>query len=228
MEWVTSIDWLGVGLALALGLMLSISAGLRVFLPLLILSGVGLFAPSLLPLPENLQWLASYLAFTTLLVATILEIAAFYIPAVASFLSWAATPLSFVAGALAMAVPLGAEGVDPIVQWTIAIAVGGGAATATNVATAGVRTFFATMTAGLSDVVTTTIESILALVTSLLWVVLLAIGGIAALLLTTLFLILFIFIMFRFYKKYRMRKRLRQTGCASTNASVIPNKPSMV
>lgn len=138
--------------ATIVGLLLSVAAGVRVMLPLL---AVNLLAHyQIIRLPENMAWLGSEMTLLVLLVAAVCETLVHFVPAAGTGLKAAATPLAFVAGTLLMAVPLGDT--NPLYQWTIAAAVGGGVATLTHLGVTGARVMTApanAATAGLFGVV---------------------------------------------------------------------------
>ena len=87
------------------GLILSVSAGVRATAPLLALSIVG--ALKLVTLPEDMQWLDSDVSLIALTAASISETLAYFIPVVGTFIKGIATPLAFAAGTLLMAAPAG-------------------------------------------------------------------------------------------------------------------------
>lgn len=121
--------------AVIIGLLLSVSAGFRIMLPLL---GVNLLAYfHQITLPENLAWLSTGPTLIVLSVATVVETIVHFIPAAGTYLKGMATPLAFVAGTLLMAVPLGDH--NPIYQWTLAAVVGGGVATLTHLGVTSAR-----------------------------------------------------------------------------------------
>src|SRR5262245_48542127 len=111
-------------LAIALGLALSAACGFRVFLPLL---GLGLAqATGHLTLASKFAWLGSTPALIILGVATVVEIAAYYIPWLDHLLDTIASPAAVVAGIVATAAVL--TDVDPVWRWTLAVIAGGGLA----------------------------------------------------------------------------------------------------
>jgi Domain of unknown function (DUF4126) len=121
--------------AVLVGILLALSAGVRVTLPLL---AVSLLAHEHeVTLPQNLAWLGSDSSLTLLGIAFVVETVVHFVPAVGTHLKALATPLSFVAGTLLMAVPLGDH--NPMYQWTMAAVAGGGAATLTNLGVTGAR-----------------------------------------------------------------------------------------
>jgi hypothetical protein len=117
------------------GLLLALSAGVRVTLPLL---AVNLLAYNReIMLPDNLTWLGTQPTLILLSVAFVTETIVHYIPAIGTYLKALATPLAFVAGTLLMAVPLGDH--NPLYQWTLAAVMGGGTATLAHLGVTGVR-----------------------------------------------------------------------------------------
>ncbi len=121
--------------AVIIGLLFSLSAGVRMTLPLL---AVNLLASyHVITLPQDMDWLGSQPTLILLCVATVAETVIHFIPAAGTTLKAAATPLAFVAGTLLMAVPLG--GHNPIYQWTLAAFIGGSAATLMHLSVTGAR-----------------------------------------------------------------------------------------
>jgi hypothetical protein len=125
--------------AVIVGLLLSLSAGVRITLPLL---AVNLLAfRHVINLPDNLTWLGTEPTLIILSVACAAETLVHFIPAAGTWIKAMATPLAFVAGTLLMAVPLGDH--NPLYQWTLAAGLGGGAATLTHLGVTGARTLTA-------------------------------------------------------------------------------------
>lgn len=121
--------------AVIVGLLLSLSAGVRVTLPLLALSLLAYYHQILLP--ADMAWLSSDATLIIFSVAFVAETVIHFIPAAGTALKAVATPLAFVAGTLLMAVPLGDH--NPIYQWTLAAVAGGGAATLMHLGITGAR-----------------------------------------------------------------------------------------
>jgi hypothetical protein len=121
--------------AVIVGLLLSLSAGVRITLPLL---AVNLLAFNHeITLPDNMSWLGTEPTLIILSVACAAETLVHFVPAAGTWIKAAATPLAFVAGTLLMAVPLGDK--NPLYQWTLAAVVGGGAATLTHLGVTAAR-----------------------------------------------------------------------------------------
>ncbi len=121
--------------AVMVGLLLSLSAGVRMTLPLLAVNLLAFY--QVITLPDNMAWLGSQPTLIILCVAAVAETVIHFIPAAGTWLKAMATPLAFVAGTLLMAVPLGDS--NPLVQWTLAAVIGGGAATLTHLGVTGAR-----------------------------------------------------------------------------------------
>jgi hypothetical protein len=121
--------------ALIVGLLLSLSAGVRITVPLL---AVNLLAfRHIIALPKDLAWLGDEPTLIILSVACAVEMIVHFIPAVGTWIKAASTPLAFVAGTLLMAVPLGDK--NPLQQWALAGSLGGGAALLTHLGVTGAR-----------------------------------------------------------------------------------------
>ena len=119
-------------LSIALGVGLAAATGFRIFLPMLIVSVAA--NTGHLSLDERFAWLASSSALITLSVAALLEILAYYLPAVDNLLDTLATPASLVAGTIISAAVM--TDVPPMVKWTAAVIAGGGVAGITQAGTA--------------------------------------------------------------------------------------------
>lgn len=152
-------------IGLCIGIGLSAACGFRVFVPLLIMSiasMTGLFEPS-----KGLEWLAMPAVCIALGIATICEIAAYYIPWVDNVLDSIATPAAVVAGTLStMAVSSGE--MSQFASWAVAIIVGGGTAGAVQMGTVAVRAVSTATTGGIANPVVSTGEWIGAAVLSIL------------------------------------------------------------
>ena len=155
---------LDLAVSIALGIGLAAATGLRVFLPLLIVSGASY--AGYLPVGENFEWLATPGAMTLLGVAAIVEILAYYIPGVDNLLDTIATPAAFVAGTVVAAAVI--TDLPPMVKWATAVIAGGGIAGATQGMTALLRAKSTMFTGMLGNPVIATAESGGSLIVSLL------------------------------------------------------------
>jgi hypothetical protein len=143
-----------IALSIALGIGLAAAVGFRVFLPLLVAS-VAAYTGHL-QLSDSFAWLGSLSAMTMLAVAAIVEVLAYYIPAVDNLLDTITTPVALIAGTLVSAAVM--VDLPPIVKWTTAIIAGGGAAGLTQGVTALLRAKSTALTGGLGNPVIATAE----------------------------------------------------------------------
>ncbi|MDB6024715.1 MAG: putative rane protein [Verrucomicrobiales bacterium] len=141
-------------LALIIGIGLSAACGFRVFVPLLITS-IAAHA-GYLQLAKSFQWIGSDVALITFSIATILEIAGYYIPWFDHFLDTMATPAAVIAGTLLTAAMI--SGMSPFLKWTLAVIAGGGTAGLVQGATVLTRGASTATTGGLANPIFATIE----------------------------------------------------------------------
>ncbi len=141
--------------SLILGISLSAACGLRVFLPFLIVSiGADL---GYLTLPVDLHWLGTNQSLIMLLIASIVEILGYYIPWIDNLLDPIALPLATAAGTLVTAATLPAE-TNSLVQWTLALIVGGGSASLIKGTTSLSRLGSTALSGGLTNFLLSTVE----------------------------------------------------------------------
>ncbi len=165
-------------LSLCLGIGLSAACGFRIFVPFFI---VSLAAHSgQLALSEDLLWLGSPTAIALLASATLLEIAAYYIPWLDNALDALAEPAAIVAGTLMTAIAT--EGTwgeaSPALAWTTAAIAGGGTAGIVEGVTALARLGSTVTTGGLANPLLATVEAGSAVTLSLLALLVPAIAAI--------------------------------------------------
>ncbi len=139
--------------SLALGMALAAAAGLRIFVPLLVVSIAAYFGK--IHVAESFAWLGTIPAVATLAAAATIEIAAYYIPGLDNLLDTIAAPVAVGAGMLMVAVPL--WDMPPLIKWTAVIA-GGGAAGLTHGVTSLLRAKSTLLTGGLGNPVVATSE----------------------------------------------------------------------
>ena len=152
-------------LGLCIGIGLSAACGFRVFVPLLVMSLasiLGWFEPM-----QGFEWLTMPSVCIALAIATVCEIAAYYIPWVDNALDTIATPAAMVAGTLTtMAVSSGE--MSQFASWAAAIIIGGGTAGAVQMSTVAVRGVSTATTGGIANPVVSTGEWIGAFAVSIL------------------------------------------------------------
>ena len=161
-------------LSVCLGIGLSAACGFRVFVPLLVMSIASLSGH--LSLSHGFGWIGTYPALVVFATASVLEIAAYYIPLVDNLMDSIAGPAAVVAGILAAASSM--IHMDPLLKWTLAIIAGGGTAAIFHGSTALVRGASTALTGGLGNPAVATAElgiaaglSILAIVLPLLSII---------------------------------------------------------
>jgi Domain of unknown function (DUF4126) len=140
--------------SLALGVALAAAVGLRIFVPLLVVSIAAFFGK--IHIAPSFAWLGTMPAMAMLGVAAVVEIAAYYIPGVDNLLDAIATPVALGAGTMMVAAPL--WDMPPLVKWTVAVIAGGGAAGLTHGVTSLLRAKSTLATGGLGNPVVATTE----------------------------------------------------------------------
>lgn len=183
--------------AICAGIALAAACGFRVFLPLLFVSiatRVGWSHPS-----DHFAWLGSNSALVVLGVATVVEIAAYYIPWLDHALDIAMSPTAVGAGALAAAALLPID--DPAIKWALAIIAGGGTAGFVQAGTVATRAVSGATTAGLGNPVVSTIELIGSIILSILAIVVPVLGA--------LFVLVVFFFIARRIARWRRARSMR-------------------
>jgi len=178
-------------ISIFLGIGLAASVGFRVFLPLFALSLAAYF--DFWELNESWQWIGSLAAVITLGVATLVEIATYYIPFVDNLLDSIAIPLATVAGTAVMVSTV--ADLSPVVTWALAIMAGGGTAATIKTASGATRLTSSVSTAGLGNPLVTTIETGSSIVMTLMSLFLPFVGFVLAIVVLIVFYIL--------YKKFK-------------------------
>jgi len=141
-------------LGLVIGIGLSAACGFRVFVPLL---GMSLAALSgYITLSPGFEWLGTREALIAFGTATVIEIAAYYIPWLDNTLDVLMTPLAVVAGTILTASLLG--DISPFLKWALAIIAGGGVSAIVQGGTVALRAASSGATAGLANILVSTIE----------------------------------------------------------------------
>ena len=149
------------------GVALAAACGFRVFVPLLVLSIAATLGA--IPLADDFAWLATMPALIALATATIMEIAAYYVPWLDHALDVVATPAAILAGVITTAAVV--ADLSPVLRWSLAIVGGGGVAGAVQGGTVLLRLKSGVMTAGVGNPIVSTGETASSTVTSVLAVV---------------------------------------------------------
>lgn len=185
-------------LAVFIGIGLSISAGFRVFTPMLLASIAAKFG--WLPLAAGFEWLGSTPALIALALATLLEVISYYVPAFDNFMRGLSAPLAAIAGTLMTVSVIGVED-SAFLSWGLAFVTGGGAATLTSLTNTAVRGTSTVTTAGLANPLVSIIEDISAVV--------LPIVSIIFPLVVIVMLIIVIIIFVKFFNKIKNTRQHR-------------------
>jgi len=146
--------WLGAILSVCVGAGLAAAAGLRVFVPLLMLGAAARWG--WIGLAGDFQWLASDWTLAALAAAAILEIAAYHVPFVDHLLDVVAAPAAIVAGMVLTAAVV--TDLPPAIRWAAAIIAGGGTAGVVQSLTSLLRVQSTATTGGIGNPVLATIE----------------------------------------------------------------------
>jgi hypothetical protein len=141
-------------MSILIGVGLSAACGFRVFVPLLIMSAAS--SAGMLELNPSFEWIGSDAALAAFGVATLLEVAAYYVPVADHLLDIIATPTAVVAGIVATASVV--TGMSPLLGWSTAIIAGGGVAAAVQGGTVLTRGASGLATAGLANPLVSTGE----------------------------------------------------------------------
>ena len=189
METMLSI-FLGVGLAAA--------CGFRIFIPLLVMSIASLSGS--LTLSPEFGWIGTYPALAAFSIATIFEIAAYYIPWLDNLLDAIAIPAATVAGTIVMASAV--TEMSPLLKWALAVIVGGGVAGTVQGFTSITRIASTVSTGGLGNPVVSTAEAGSSILMSILAIALPIVSVIAV-------VVLLIFSFWKIYSWITRRKRLQ-------------------
>ena len=164
-----AVNWLEIVPSLALGIGLAACAGLRAWLPLLLLGGLARWG--VVDLSPSFEFVASTRALILFGVATVVEIAGDKIPAVDHTLDALSTVLRPAAGSLLAASVLWQVS-DPLTAMALGVAVGAPSALVPHAAKSTLRVVSTSFTGGLANPVLSLIEDAIAFVLFVLTVVL--------------------------------------------------------
>ena len=151
----TSPEVLQALIALAAGIALSASCGFRVFVPPLVVSVASM--AGFVTLSPDLSWLGTWQAALLFGTAALLEVGAYYIPALDNLLDNISVTAATIAGTLLTAALLGID-IPPALRWVLAAIAGGGTAMAVGTGTAAARGASTATTAGIANPVLSTGE----------------------------------------------------------------------
>ena len=130
-----------------------------------------------LSLSGDFAWIGESPAMIAFAVATVLEIAAYYVPWLDNLLDTVASPAAVVAGIVVTASVI--TGMDPTLKWILAAIAGGGVAGLVQTLTVGARQASTLATAGLGNPLISTAEIVGSLALSAAAVALPLLAGVA-------------------------------------------------
>lgn len=142
-------------LSVCMGIGLSAACGFRVFVPPLLLSIAGMTGH--LHFSHGFAWIATWPALIAFASATVLEIAAYYIPWLDNLLDSIATPAAVTAGILVTSSLI--TGMDPYMKWILAVIAGGGVAGLVQGTTVVARAISTGTTGGMANPLVSTAEA---------------------------------------------------------------------
>lgn len=149
--------------SILLGVGLAASCGFKAFVPFLIMSIANLSGH--LELSEGFAWIGTYPALVVFVLATVLEILAYYIPVVDNALDIISTPVTIICGVLVTVSCI--QGLSPLFSWTIAVILGGTAAGVTKTINTSVRAVSTATTVGLGNMVVNTFQTFMSIIMSI-------------------------------------------------------------
>lgn len=185
-------------IGICLGIALSAACGFRIFIPPLAMSIAALTGN--LTLTSGFEWIGSYPALIAFAIATLVEVAAYYLPVVDNFLDTLEIPTAIAFGTVITAASLGE--VDPLLRWSLAAIAGGGTAGAIESFTSVTRLASTTTTGGLGNGILATLEALSAITLSLLALLLPVFAGVVVLFVLSL--------VFRRVRKLRRKQQMRR------------------
>lgn len=169
-------EFLQLGLSLCLGLGLSAACGFRIFLPMLGMSVASKI--DLLHLSNGFEWIGSWPALTVFVLATILEIGAYFFPWIDNLIDTVATPAATIAGIVVVAAVM--IDLPPLMKWSMAAIAGGGSAGLIKGGMGMVRAGSSATTGGIANPLVSLFELATSIIMTLLALVVPILAAIAA------------------------------------------------
>lgn len=134
-------------MSIFMGVALATATGFRIFIPMLLLS-IGSIT-GVINLSGNMAWLETEVALVVLTIASIVELLAYLIPGVDNVLDVIDTPIAVIAGIL---IVFSVVEVDSMMQWMLAIIIGGVIPALLKAFKATLRGFLSIFTGGMGNV----------------------------------------------------------------------------
>tara|TARA_B100000674_G_scaffold252660_1_gene208377 strand:- start:509 stop:1087 length:579 start_codon:yes stop_codon:yes gene_type:complete len=133
---------------------LASACGFRVFVPPMLISLI--YKLGIIELNETWNWLRNPWVFSILAIATLIEVFAYYLPWLDHLLDVFSTPSAIAAGTLLSAISL--EGVNPSLQWFLAVVGGGSSAAIIQASSVSIRLASSLSSAGFGNLLISSIE----------------------------------------------------------------------
>ncbi len=151
-------------LVFLVGIGIAASVGLRIFIPILI---VSIFAyTGNITLSTYFTWLGYLPVLIFLIIASILEILVYYIAWLDNYLDAIEHPLSIIVGILITGAVI--TDFNPYLKWLVALLIGGGVAGTISAATSMIRLKTSAETGGSKNFIVSTVEAVIAVILSVL------------------------------------------------------------
>lgn len=147
-----------------IGIGLAATCGFRVFVPLLVLGMANMIG--YLALSPEFAWIGSYPALVIFGIATVVEIAAYFIPYVDNLLKTISIPISAIAGIVVTAAVI--TDISPVLRWPLAIIAGGGAASVTSLISNGAHNTSTVFSGGIANPIVSAGETLVSIIMSVL------------------------------------------------------------
>ena len=147
-----------------IGIGLAATCGFRVFVPLLVLGMANMIG--YLELSPGFAWIGSYPALVIFGIATVVEIAAYFIPYVDNLLKTISIPISAIAGIVVTAAVI--TDISPVLRWPLAIIAGGGVASVTSLISNGAHNTSTVFSGGIANPVVSAGETLVSVIMSVL------------------------------------------------------------
>lgn len=188
-------------LSLSMAFGLSTSAGLNAYIPLLVIALVDRLTNGVMDLQGPWAWLSSWWTIGVLVLLLVVEILVDKVPAADTVNNVIQTFIRPAAGAILFAASTQAIGVHPVVAAICGVILAGGV----HVAKSGSRPVLSALTSGVASPVVSTIEDVLATVTSIIAVIF------PYLVLAFLLLLALLIVLIVVRRRRRARERVRIT-----------------
>lgn len=187
-------------LQILVGIGLAATCGFRVFVPLFVMGIAGM--SGYLQLASGFTWISSPAAVIVFGIATIIEIAAYFIPYVDNLLDSISIPASIIAGIVVAASVI--TDIQPLLRWALVIIAGGGIAAGTSLISNGAHGVSTLTSGGTANPAVSGAESVLSVVS--------AVVSIVVPILVIVWLAVLVIFAFRLMRKYKKKQRSHRSS----------------